>query len=252
MKLTNENYFSTEANMEYMSVSQFKAFERCEAEAMAEITGVWKRPKTTALLMGSYVDAYFEGTLDSFKENNPEVFTQCGALRAEYRKAEQIISRIEKDPGFMKMLDGRKQVIKTGEIEGVPIKIKIDVLHPDKIVDLKIMKDFAPLWKDGEKMPWFIAWGYDLQGAVYQKIEGGNKPFILAAATKEAVTDVQGVRMPQEFMDERLNYFKGLVNHYDDIKKGNVEPIRCEKCDYCKATREFSVIDGRDFYYEME
>lgn len=252
MKLTNENYFSKEADMEYMSVSQFKAFEQCEAAALASIKGVWERPKTTALLVGSYVDAYFEGTLDVFKEQNPKIFTACGALKAEYKKAEEIINRIESDEEFMRYLNGEKQVIKTGEIEGVPIKIKIDVLHDDKIVDLKIMKDFAPVWKDGERKPWFSAWGYDLQGAVYQYIEGNNKPFILAAATKEPVTDLQGVEIPREFLNERLNYFIGMVNHYDDIKKGLAKPIRCERCDYCKATKKFKVIDARDLYYEME
>lgn len=252
MKLTNDNYFSKEADLKYMSVSQFKAFERCEAAALAEIRGKWKRPKSTSLMVGSYVDAYFEGTLDKFQKENPEIFTHYGDLKSEYRKADEIIRRIESDIDFMKMLDGERQVIKTGEISGVPVKIKIDVLHSDKIVDLKIMKDFSSVWKGGEKMPWFAAWGYDLQGAVYQEIEGNNKPFILAAATKETYIDIQGVKIPQEFMDERLNYFKGIVNHYDDIKRGNVEPMRCERCDYCKATKKFSIIDGRDFYYEME
>ena len=252
MKLTNDNYFSKEANLEYMSVSQFKAFEKCEAAAFAEIKGEWKRPKTTSLLVGTYVDAYFEGTIDKFQKENPEIFTHYGDLKSEYRKANEIIKRIESDIEFMRMLDGERQVIKTGEIAGVPVKIKIDVLHSDKIVDLKIMKDFSPVWKDGEKMPWFAAWGYDLQGAVYQEIEGNKKPFILAAASKEKVTDLQGVEIPQEFLNERLNYFIGMVHHYDDIKKGLEKATRCEHCDYCKATKKFVVRDAREFIYEME
>ena len=55
MILTNENYFSTEASMEYMSVSQFKAFESCEAAALAEAKGEYKREETTSLLVGKYV-----------------------------------------------------------------------------------------------------------------------------------------------------------------------------------------------------
>ena len=34
-KLTAENYYSPEANMRFMSASQFKAFRKCEAAAMA-------------------------------------------------------------------------------------------------------------------------------------------------------------------------------------------------------------------------
>lgn len=252
MKLTNDNYFSIEAQREYMSVSQFKGFMKCEAAELAEINGEWVKPKTTSLLVGSYVDSYFEGTLESFKKYNPEIFTKSGALKSEYKKAEEIIKRIESDSKFMKLLNGEKQVIQTGEINGVKVKIKIDALHNDKIVDLKIMKDFSPMWKNGEKVPWFMAWDYDLQGAVYQAIEGNNKPFILAAATKEPVTDIQGVQIPQEFLNERLEYFKGMVKYYDDIKKGLIMPARCERCDYCKATKQFEIRDARELLYEME
>ncbi|MDD3393810.1 MAG: PD-(D/E)XK nuclease-like domain-containing protein [Anaerotignum sp.] len=255
MILSNENYFSKEASMEYVSVSQFKAFEKCEAGAMAEINGEFKREKTTALLVGSYVDAHFEGTLDVFKAQNPEIFLKNGGLKSEYRKADEIINRIENEPEFMAFLSGEKQVIMTGEIEGVPVKIKIDAYFPDdKIVDLKVMRDFEPIWKDGSKMPYFEAWGYDLQAAVYQEIvrqnTGKQLPFYIAAATKESVTDIQGLIMPQEFLDERLSYFKGLVRHCDNIKKGIEQPERCEKCDYCKSTKHFEVINAADFYYQ--
>jgi len=64
MKLTEKNYFSQKANEEFMSVSQFKAFDKCPASAMAELKGEFTREKTTALLVGSYVDSYFEGTLE--------------------------------------------------------------------------------------------------------------------------------------------------------------------------------------------
>lgn len=37
MTLTEGNYFSSEAQAAYMSASQFKAFERCEAAALAEL-----------------------------------------------------------------------------------------------------------------------------------------------------------------------------------------------------------------------
>ncbi len=65
---------------------------------------------------------------------------------------------------------------------------------------------------------------------------GQQQAFMLAAATKEPLRTYR-VEIPQEFLNERLNYFIGMVNHYDDIKKGLAEPIRCEHCDYCKATK---------------
>lgn len=253
MILTNENYFSTEASMEYMSVSQFKAFESCEAAALAEAKGEYKREETTSLLVGKYVDAHFEGTLDVFKAQHPDIFTKSGTLKSDYRRAEEIISRIESDPAFMEMLSGEKQVIKTGIIDGIPVKIKMDAYFPgEKIVDLKIMKDFSPIWKDGQKMPWFAAWGYDLQGAIYQEIEGNKLPFYLAAASKEPVTDIQGLHIPQEYLDERMEYFRGMLPRYVAIKRGEIEPTRCEHCDYCKSTKKFHVVDASDLYYDME
>ena len=63
MSVTAENYFSPESNMKYMGSSQFKAFQKCEAAALAELKGEYVRPPSDALLIGSYVDAHFEGTL---------------------------------------------------------------------------------------------------------------------------------------------------------------------------------------------
>lgn len=40
MILNNENYYSPEANQEYMSVSQYKAFMNCEAAGYGQY--LWK------------------------------------------------------------------------------------------------------------------------------------------------------------------------------------------------------------------
>ena len=70
MVLNKDNYFSLEANKAYWSVSQFKSFNKCEAAGYAESRGVYQRPETDALLIGSYVDAYFSGDIafDEFCE----------------------------------------------------------------------------------------------------------------------------------------------------------------------------------------
>jgi hypothetical protein len=256
MRLTSENYFSREMSEKYMGVSQFKSFEECPAMALAEIKGEFEREKTTSLLVGSYVDAHFEGTLDVFKAKNPGIFKRDGTLKSEYIQAESIINRIERDKFFMEFMSGDKQVIMTGEIEGVPVKIKIDSLLPDKIVDLKIMRDFEPVYKPEQgRLPWFEAWRYDLQGAVYQEIVRQNTgkilPFYLAAATKEKVTDIDIVHINQDMLDFELDRFKKKVQMYDAIKKGVIEPHRCEKCDYCKQTKILTeVTESEEFIDE--
>lgn len=183
--MTNNTYFSQKNQMKYMSASQFKAFLKCEAAALAELRGEYVRPQTAALLVGSYVDAYFEGTADAFTAAHPEMFTKQGNLKSEFQHANKIIARITQDKLFMQMLSGKKQVIKTGKIGGVPFKIKMDSYFPEKlIVDLKIMRDFQPIWNaDKQQKVHFIeAWGYDIQGAVYQAIEGHHLPFFMRVA----------------------------------------------------------------------
>lgn len=254
MKLNKRNYFTRKANRLFMSVSQFKAFQKCQNSALAEIYGLYEREKTTALLVGSYVDSYFENSLRAFKNQNAEIFKKDGTLKAEYIQAEAIIKRIESDRLFSEYMSGQKQVIMTGTIKGVDVKIKIDSLHPDKIVDLKIMKDFEPVY-DAERgrLPWFEAWQYDLQGAVYQEIvrqnTGKKLPFYLAAATKEKITDIDIVHIPQIMLDAALYSFEQEVEMYDAIKKGIVEPERCNKCEYCKISKQLiTPTEAEEFY----
>lgn len=253
-QLISETYFSTEANQKYMSNSQFKSFRECEEKALAELSGEYERPVTTSLLVGSYVDAYFEGTLDVFKGKHPEIFKRDGSLKADYSKAEYIIERVERDEKFMKYMSGEKQVIMTGGIEGVPFKIKIDSYHKDKaIVDLKIVKDFKSIYDKElhKRVPFAELWGYDIQGAIYQEIvrqnTGKKLPFYIAAATKETEPDIALMSIPQERLDECLSLVKALAPRYQAIKQGKESPVRCQKCDWCKKTKVITeIIDYRD------
>lgn len=250
MILTADNYYSAEANIEYMSVSQFKDFAGtygkvgCEASAMAKLRGEYEQKKTTALLVGSYVDSYFEGTLDQFKRWNPEIFTQGGDLKASYKQANDIIARIERDEYFMQCLSGEKQVIMTGELFGVPWKIKMDSYLPDKvIVDLKVIESIKKLkWvRDIGYLDFIRFWGYDIQGAVYQEIvyqnTGKRLPFYIAAATKESTTDIAVIHVQDNYLREAMNIVQYNIERIKRVKSGAEEPMRCEVCEYCLQTK---------------
>ena len=245
MKLTKKNYFSTKANTEFWSVSQFKTFYDCEARALAELAGVYERPETKDLLIGSYVDAHFSGELDTFIGNHPELFNKrTGELKADYQRCDEIIHAAEFDPLFMDYMNGKKQVIMTGELFGVQWKIKVDVLHEDKIVDLKVMRDMQPMFKNGERKTFIDAWGYDIQGFIYQQIVKANTgktlPFYLAVLTKEKVPDKEIIHIP----DYRLNSAGEIVKHYiekfDKIKHGIDEPTNCGVCDWCRSQKKLT------------
>ena len=250
MLLTNENYFSKEAEQKYLSVSQYKNFIgslgklACEAEAMALLNGEWEKEKTTALMVGSYVDAHFEGSLDLFRAQNPSLFKKDGGLKADYVKAEEIINRIERDELFMKYMSGQKQVIMTAEMFGAEWKIKIDsYLEGKAIVDLKIMRELhkAEYTKDFGYMDFIQYWGYDLQGAIYQEVvyrnTGKRLPFFIAAASKEKEPDIELIWIPDEHLREKLIEVERNTPKVLMLKNREAEPIRCELCDYCKHTK---------------
>ena len=153
-KLNEENYFSLENNMKYGGSSQIKSFISCEKAALAELTGEWIREKSESLLVSSYLDEKISGTLDKFKDSNPEIFTKQGDLKSQYKHIEEIYDEInsERNAMFKKYLSGEHQAIMVGEISGVPIKIKIDSYFPEKaIIDLKCVKDFNLIFNEKTK-----------------------------------------------------------------------------------------------------
>lgn len=250
MELTAENYYSVEANKAFMSVSQYKDFAgtygkmACEFEAMEKMNGRWSPEPTTPLLVGSYVDAYFEGSLEEFTWRNPDIFNRNKELKAPYRKAEEIIARIERDEYFMKFMSGEKQKIMTATLFGCDWKIKMDSYIPGvAIVDLKVMASITDLkWvKDIGYMDFVRFWGYDIQGAVYQKIveinTGKRLPFYIAAATKETEPDIRIIQITQNYLDEALTMVETNMGRILRVKNGESEPDKCEMCDCCRHHR---------------
>lgn len=253
MQLTDGNYYSQEANMEYMSVSQFKDFAgtygkmRCEFYGTEKLADRWKDEETTALMVGSYVDAHFEGTLDKFKADHPSLFKKDGGLKADYVKANEIIARIERDEYFMRYMSGQKQVIMTGELFGAKWKIKIDSYIPDvAIVDLKVMASITkPEWvRDLGYLSFIEYWGYDMQGAVYQEIvrqnTGKKLPFYIAAATKEKEPDIRIIHVTDNYLQAALSVVETNMPRVLRVKNGEAEPDRCELCDCCRHNRVLS------------
>ena len=245
MTLNTENYYSKEANEAYFSVSQYKDFLKCPAMAMAKLRGEYEEEYSRALLLGSYIDEMLTGTEESIKqfvvENMPELFKRNGDRYADVLQADETIVRIKKQPLMMHYLSGQHQVIMTGEIEGVPFKIKMDSFNPEEyITDFKYM---ASLRSPNLFQPMVQYWGYDIQAACYQEIVrqniGRQLPFFFDVATKEKPAHLAVGEISQWNMDSMLEDVKKHIVHFQKIKSGKIEPERCEDyaCDYCTATK---------------
>lgn len=271
MELTRENYFSQEAQMAYMGSSQFKDFLSCEAAALAKIRGQYKPPASRSMLVGSYVDAWYSGELPDFTERHPDMFKKDLSLKADFLAANAIIDRMQADQLYSLLMSGEKQVIRTGKIAGVPFKIKIDSLldaaacrqiaeefpgaapalgfGDGAIVDQKVMRDLGDVWSDEERrmVPFAQAWGYDIQGAIYQAVEGHMMPFILAVGTREEPADLAALYIPDDALRAKLYEVEDLAPRFQAIKEGREEPRRCERCPWCRATRTLrTIVDFRE------
>lgn len=260
-----ENYYSREMDESYVSVSQYKSFmgkkmgeSGCEMAALAEMRREFVRPTTTAMLVGQYCDSYFEGTLPTFMAQHPEIISSRGKtqgeLKSEYKQASDMVDRAEKDEMFMKYMNGNKQVIMTGEIMGIPFKIKIDSEDGNRITDLKTCQTLNPDNEHGffiydnrtrEKYTFIEGWGYDLQLAAYREIyrqnTGKTVPCFICAISKDKTDNISHPRIeiieiPPQRMDERLIEIQSNIRHIQSLKTGEMEPIACGTCDYCADT----------------
>lgn len=249
MKVNNRNYFSVEADKLYMSVSQYKNFKQCESMAMARINGLYKT-ESAAFLLGSYVHAWNEGTLDRFKAEHPEIVSSRGntkgQLKAEFQIGNKMIDALQSDPFIMGFLRGRKEVVMTGELFGTQWKIMIDVYNPnqDRMVDLKTVRSIhEKFFQDGKKLNFIEKYGYITQLAVYQEIETQHRlgakltPYIVAVS-KEQVPDKAVIFVDDETLEMELLDIETRMERILAVKNGLETPKSCGKCGYCKQVKK--------------
>ena len=272
------NYYSREANWAYLSNSQFKAFAKCEAAAMAELRGEYTPPQSKALLLGSFVDAYFSGEFNEFVAAHPEIRLSsgknAGEFKEDFKKAFAACQRLDQEPLIKALLSGRHQVIKTGRIAGVPFKCKVDsLLSSDQvrricekfpevkklvpfggqmIVDLKYLASLDPVWSDEAQCHISFAqfWGYDIQGAIYQRLVRRFPPFVLTGITKETSPKIFAIYIPDADLQAAMDDVEAKAPRYQAIKTGRIAATRCGHCPYCRATEHLTAISPLQVNYD--
>lgn len=278
LPINASNYYSREANWAYLSNSQFKAFAKCEAAAMAELRGDYTPPQSKALLLGSFVDAYFSGEFNEFVAAHPEIRLSsgknAGEFKEDFKKAFAACQRLDQEPLIKALLSGRHQVIKTGRIAGVPFKCKVDsLLSSDQvrricekfpevrklvpfggqmIVDLKYLASLDPVWSDEAQCHISFAqfWGYDIQGAIYQRLVRRFPPFVLTGITKETSPKIFAIYIPDADLQAAMDDVEARAPRYQAIKTGRIAATRCGHCPYCRATEHLTAISPLQVNYD--
>lgn len=201
--LTDENYYSREADMEYMSCSQFQSFGECEARALAKLQGRWIEEEKEAFLVGNYFHSYFESkeahekfceehfdsiyktkeiTVQKATKTSPAVKEKViTGFYAAFDQANKMIEVAEKDPTIKRFveMDGNCEQFMVGEIFGVPWRMKMDKYMPKSrmIVDYKTVANIYETKYDserGERVTFVEMYGYIFRAAVYSMIECQN------------------------------------------------------------------------------
>ena len=116
------------------------------------------------------------------------------------------------------------------------------MLGADRIVDLKTVKDFNPVYMPGQGRVTFAdAWDWPLQMAIYQKVAEenglGRLPCYLAVITKESPADIAVIQIEQERMDAEMAWLEQVLPRYEAVKSGAIDPERCDTCEWCRQSR---------------
>lgn len=247
-KLTNENYYTQEANEHYVSIHTFTNFfgtpykDGCQARTLYELENPIEQ--NDAMLIGSYIDAYYDNTLEEFKANTPQLFKKDGSLLAKYEICDLMIKRANEDKLFSKYMTGKKQQIFTGSFAGLDWKIKTDNLPTDKngeiiaLVDTKTTRDIHTRING---YTFIEAFGYDFQLALYQEIlrQNINKrvPTYICAISKEEVPETAVIYIDNDTLNQKLEIIKNNADTFKDLLERKIEPTKCNQCDYCKSIR---------------
>ena len=275
MELTAKNYYTVEANKEYCSASQYKDFIGypmkwgCEERALKTINGEYEEEVTKALLQGSILDALWENDDPQYiLERFPDCVSSRGAtkgqLKAEYQDVFEWYQKSLKSELFCKFMSGDKQTIMTGEIEGLPFKIKIDsFISGVAITDLKTTRTLDRTYRyyisdSGEKLPFYLAYGYDTQLAIYREIvrqkTGDTLRCYLACVDKDPHPICDVIELTEKMLNDALERVKMNCETIILLKNGEVEPTRCNhsECNYCRDNHECKLLSTEEFELSEE
>lgn len=261
--LTADNYYSVEADRQYMSCSQYQDFLSCEARAMAKLDGRYVPKKSEALIVGNYfhtamesAEAHEQFCKDNFEEIYKYKASKSGEIivtgkYAPYVTADKMIEVCLSDPLIKSLIamPGENERIMTGTLFGMPWKIRLDKYCEDlrMIIDWKTTADinkteYNPVL--GEKESFIEAMGYMMRAAVYSEIEkqtvisSEDPDFVIVAVSKQDPPDKGAYLLNnRQRYDYELSEIEKHMARIYRVKNKQAAPIRCGSCDYCRSTK---------------
>lgn len=265
MNLTRDNYYTNEADWEYMSCSQYQDFLSCEARAMAKLHGRYIPPDSEALIVGNYFHTamespeaheefcrqHFETIFKTKIDRKTGELIATGDKYAPYVTADRMISVCYGDPLIKSLIDmqGENEEIMTGNLFGIPWKVRIDKYITDKrlIIDWKTTADINKTEYNpasGERESFVEALGYMMRAAVYTEIEkqytgsSTDADFVIVAISKQDPPDKAALLLNhRQRYDWELEQIEKRIRDIQRIKNGELSPKRCGVCDYCRSTK---------------
>ena len=273
--LTDENYYSREADVWYMSCSQYQAFEKCEAAAIAKLRGIWEPENTSdALEQGQYFHSYFEGeaAFQTFCEEHFDAIFKTRTTKAAgtvvvgkyapYERLDKMIETVKDDPLISKILSwpGENEKPMTGEIGGGAWRMKMDkyCAATRRIIDYKTSANLRELYynpQTKERQTFIEEYGYMMRAAVYGEIERQNHEsdtypsFLIIGVSKQDPPDKDVFLLDDPTRWEfELETVKSRIPHIQRLKEGAENPRRCGQCEYCRATKKLRRIK---FYTDL-
>lgn len=266
VELTQENYYQDTSRLSY---SRYKRYKQCQAKAYAVDNGIWVEERDeTPLLLGNYVHSYFESPEAHEKfmaENGNKLLAKTGKnkgnLKSDFIIGDKMIESLKDDDGFNRLYHGyssdkvEKEMIVYGEIEGVPVKGKLDSVNLSRgyFVDLKTMKSiYSEEWNSDlrKRVPAavnnILNFGYHGQLALYRELlkQMTDKEFrpLIVAASKENVPDKDILKIDEDWLVEGLGNLKADIVEVWDVIQGKQKPKSCGHCDYCRSQKKLNAV----------
>ena len=266
VELTQENYYQDTSRLSY---SRYKRYKQCQAKAYSVDNGIWVEERDeTPLLLGNYVHSYFESPEAHEKfmaENGNKLLAKTGKnkgnLKSDFIIGDKMIDSLKDDDGFNRLYHGyssdkvEKEMIVYGEIEGVPVKGKLDSVNLSRgyFVDLKTMKSiYSEEWNAElrKRVPAavnnILNFGYHGQLALYRELlkQMTDKEFrpLIVAVSKENVPDKDILKIDEDWLVEGLGNLKADIVEVWDVIQGKQKPKSCGRCDYCRSQKKLNAV----------